>query len=219
MLVHEYKCKKRKGRVIMKENKISFAEFLKGNKLVVSLFIALMLGIVFGCISFRGFTDNEASSMSIFAQDFIETKMNKSSSQMLVKAFLSGTLFLGICFVSGFCAVAQPAQFFILIIKGLGLGASAMQIYALKGFKGLLIIFLLVVPYALLTCFIFIIASKDAFRFSCKIFSQIFYKPYENDLRVFAKLYCYKYIFLEILIAISALIDWGCRVLFSGMLK
>ncbi len=202
----------------MKDRNITFRTFASENKLIIVLFSVLLIGILIGSLAFRSFSSEELSSLSVFAQGFIENRANKSSSQILSQAFFSGTAMLLVAYVSGLCAIAQPVEFIIPLIKGLGLGASVAQIYAIKSVKGIGIVFLLIVPYAAMTCFVYLVAIKESVRYSNKLFSVTFLSGHNEGLKVYTKMYCLKFAFLEIIIVIASFVDWMCTILFAGML-
>lgn len=202
----------------MKHKKMSWLSFVNENRLLIILFGILVFGILIGSLTYRNFTSEETSSLSFLAQGFMDDRISQTPSQILSNSFVSATLLLGIAFISGFCAIAQPFQLMIPLIKGLGLGASVAQIYAIKGGSGLIIVLLLIVPYSAITCFAYLIAVKESISYSVSYFKLAFFVGHNDGMRVETKNYCIKYLVLEIIIAISALIDCLSSFLFADLL-
>lgn len=202
----------------MKHKKVSWVLFINENRLLIFLFAILIIGILTGSLTYRNFTNEETSSLSFFAQGYMNDRISQTPSQILSHSFMSATILLGIVFISGFCAIAQPFEILIPFIKGLGLGASVAQIYAIKGGSGLIIVLLLIVPYSALTCFVYIIAVKESVSYSVSFFRLAFFVGHNDGMRTETKNYCIKYILLEIIIVISALIDCLSSFLFADLL-
>lgn len=202
----------------MKRNQISWVEFVNKNRLLVSLFVILILGILVGSLTYRSFTSEETSSLSFLAQGFMEDRVSKTPSQILTNSFVSATVVMGITFISGFCAISQPFQMLIPFIKGLGLGASVAQIYVIKGGSGLIIVLLLIIPYSAIICFAYLIAVKESVKYSAAFFRLAFFAGHNEGMRAVTKNYCIKYLILEIIVAISAVIDSVSTFLFADLL-
>lgn len=202
----------------MKHKKVSWICFVNENKLLLILFGILIFGILIGSLTYSNFTSEETSSLSFLAQGYMNDRVLQTPSEILSHSFVSATLLLTIAFISGFCAIAQPFQLLIPLIKGLGLGASVAQIYAIKGGSGLIIVLLLIIPYSAITCFAYLIAVRESVRYSVGFFRLAFFSGHNDGMRVETKNYCIKYLLLEIIIAISALIDCLSSFLFAGLL-
>ena len=202
----------------MKHKKTSWVLFVNENKLLIILFGILLLGILIGSLTYRNFTSEETSSLSFLAQGYMDDRVSQTPSEILSHSFISATILLIIAFVSGFCAIAQPFQILIPLMKGMGLGASVAQIYAIKGGSGLIIVLLLIVPYSAVTCFAYLIAVKESLSYSVAFFKLAFFVGHNQGLRNETKRYCIKYLVLEVIVAISALIDCFSSFLFADLL-
>lgn len=202
----------------MQELKRTRTSFFDRNRFFILLTGIMLGGVLIGSLAFCSMNDTTAGRISFIAKGFIETRAKLSLSAIFVNTFLSSSGFLLLIFILGFSAVTQPIEILIPFFKGLGLGASLAQIYADSGVKGFLIILLLIVPCAIINSFGIIIAVREAIRFSNIFTSKAISSENGGGMKSITKLYCIKFLVIEVIMMIGAAVDCICSFMFAGVL-
>ncbi|MDR1673876.1 MAG: hypothetical protein LBR54_00270 [Oscillospiraceae bacterium] len=174
----------------------------------------VVLGVLVGTITFMTF-----DSPGIFTHTFLNHGFFKSPHQqdiwtVAVNSFFNTALPLIILFLCGFCAVAQPVEFFILFYRGITLGISMSLTYATYGYKGILIGLTMVVPGAVITTVILLFAAREALR-SSNLYTKF---ALASEIKTApTKLYAVKFTVLLGLSVFSAMTDSLLVFLFKGL--
>lgn len=165
-------------------------------------FLGALLGTVLYCV-----TDEE--KMKLFdgiAGSFVAGRLNHTFWQTLVNSFSGAFLLLLVCFLLGFGAVSQPAELLMPLFRGLGAGASIAGMYGAYGLAGTAAAAALIVPNAVATAFVTILAAREAIRFSNGVYKAAFARERSGE-PLDGKLYFTKFVILCIILVISSLID------------
>lgn len=142
----------------------------------------------------------------VMAGSFIAGRLNHTFWQTLVNSFSGAFLLLLVCFLLGFGAVSQPAELLMPLFRGLGAGASIAGMYGAYGPAGAAAAAALIVPNAVATAFVIILAAREAIRFSSGVYKAAFARG-TPDEPLDIKLYFTKFVILCIILVISSLID------------
>lgn len=177
-----------------------------------------VLGIFFGVMSFCFMDDSFLSQISLAQQNFMEIRKNQDFVHILIKSLCSSTVFLGCAFLMGFSAIAQPVEILIPLIRGLGLGVSVAQIYSENGKIGILTCAVLILPCSLISMYALVVGVRESVGLSNIFMTNALSSGQTNGLLDAIKLYSTKFLVLEALIAVSAVVDCVCTVAFVNRL-
>lgn len=202
----------------MRELKNGRTSFLEKNRFFILLVGIMLGGVLIGALAYCSMNENSVGTITILTQGFIQTRASSGTLNILINSLLSSTIPLLIVFILGFSAISQPIELIIPFFKGLGLGASLAQIYAGSGLKGFIIIICLILPYAIITCFALIIAVREAIRFSSVLTEKALSDINNGGMKSTTRLYCIKFLVLEVIMIIGAIVDCICSFIFAGLL-
>lgn len=173
-----------------------------------------VLGIFFGVMSFCFMDDSFLSQISLAQQNFMEIRKNQDFVHILIKSLCSSTVFLGCAFVLGFSAIAQPLEILIPLIRGLGLGVSVAQIYSQSGRSGIITCGVIILPCAVISMYALVVGVRESVGLSNIFMSNALCSGQTTGLLDAVKLYATKFLVLEAVVAVSAVIDCVCTVAF-----
>lgn len=126
-------------------------------------------------------------------EDFISLRQSRGFISVFLNSLGSALLLLISVFISGISAVGVPVSFAALIYKGLGFGMICGYLYAVFGSSGLLFSAVIIIPYAFVSSVALILACRESFGLSIRIFSQLLpeakYIKLWGDLKTFCKRY------------------------------
>ena len=187
-------------------HKDSFFAFLAGTAII---------GVLLGVISHCFMSDAFLKQMAIAQENFIEIRRHQDFIIILMKSFLSSTVFLGVAFVLGFSAISQPLEIILPVIKGMGLGATMAQIYAQNGKGGMFISLVIILPCAAISMYALLMGTRESVSFSNILMTDLLSSKQSGGLLPALKLYITKFVVLEAIVAVSAGADCLCTVIFS----
>lgn len=202
----------------MQEIKRTNSHFSERSSFLIFLMGIMLLGVFVGSLAFCSMDKSTLSGLSFVTQGFIQTRKEQGMLEILLSSLLSSSGMLLIIFLLGFSAVSQPIELMIPFFRGLGLGASIAQIYTVSSTRGFVIVFLLILPYAIITSFAIIIAVREAIKLSNILISNVISSTSNDNMKAIARLYFIKLLVLEAIIAFGAIVDCICSMLFSGIL-
>lgn len=192
--------------------------FIEKNSFFI-LIVGLMTGgVLIGALVFCGIDSSSLNKLSFVSTGFVEKRSDVDFLNLFIKTLLSSTAQLFAVFVLGFWAVSQPFELLLPLLKGLGLGASLAQIYAISGAKGFLIILLLIIPYTLVSVFALVIGIKEAVKLSNIFARKAFFDTNTHGMKKITSLYCQKFGILEIIMLTASLLDCLCTFVFTKFL-
>lgn len=185
-----------KGMVLSRES------LRRQDLLTPSLWGVFLSGVLIGAC-------RSGEELSALTGQFLAIRGAGDWQQAFLSAMISAGGMLAMLFVSGFCAVGQPGAVLVLLIRGLGLGGCAGELYRQLGFEGMGCVLLLLVLPELLTSFCFLQGTKGAVRMSARLFgAMISGEP--PVLLPHVKRYGVKFVILFVLVAVSAGINGFC---------
>ena len=197
----------------MTENKIP--QRRRGDRLLTLLAGLYFLGVVLGSILYCTLDRERAGIFDDIMGNFISGRLNNAFWETLVNSFSGGFILLVICFGMGFCVISQPAEFFVPLFRGLGVGTSIAGMYSIYGAAGAGASALLIVPGAVLSAFVLIMAAREAVRFSSALYGMTFGKGGRE--RPDVKLYFTKFVILCAALAFSAFAESLLTFVFAGL--
>ncbi len=177
-------------------------------------FVGVVLGTVFYCT-----LDGERSGyIDRIAENFIAGRLSGGFWENFLNSFSGAFLLLALCFFMGSCVIAAPAEAFIPLFRGIGAGAVIAGMYGRYGYSGIGASALLIVPNAVFSAFVLIMASREAVRFSNAVFVSAFGRSAERE-RPDIKLYFTKFVILCSVLAVSSLADSLITLASAGVWK
>ena len=187
-------------------------------KIIVLLMVLVLAGVLIGTLVFSNMNPSDLSNLSFMTQGFIENRAGQTFLQTLTTSFTSSSLMVLICFLLGFSAISQPAEFLIPLIRGIGLGTSIAYIYTSYGIRGFFITFVMIMPHAVISSVVIIISARESIRLSNIFTGYAFSSNREGEMRTNIKLYLLKFLVLFAIIGVSSFIDSILTLLFAGIL-
>lgn len=176
----------------------------KKDRLLMLLAGLYFFGAAVGTFLYCTLDGEKVKILDGIAGSFVTGRLHNTFWQTLVNSFSGGFILLLVCFAMGFCAAAQPAELLIPLFRGLGTGASIAGFYGGYGLAGAGAAAVLIVPSAVATAFVMIIAAREAFYFSNGLYAAAFGKKSRTDV-LDVRLYFTKFVVLcAILVAASA---------------
>ncbi len=176
----------------------------KRDKLLMLLAALYFLGVVLGTVMYCTSGSGGTAVIDRLTDGFIAGRLSHSFGKTLINSFSGGFLLLTLCFLMGFCTIAVPAEMLVPLFRGLGTGAVIAGMYGKYGIPGTAAAAVLVIPNAVMTAFILIMASRESVRFSAALYRNAFGNDGE---RPDVKLYFTKFVILSVGLAVSSLAD------------
>jgi hypothetical protein len=115
-------------------------------------------------------------------------------------------IFVSFMFVFGFCAIGQPATLAFLILRGFSIGCAVSCLYMEFGKSAITEALTLIVPFAVLSGFVMILAARESIKFS-NYFAAYAIKNESSGGNNFLKLYLIKYFVILVMLAILIFIQ------------
>lgn len=192
--------------------------FLEKNCFFILIIGIMIGGLITGTYIFCNMNESVGKSLSFMSTSFIADHTQKNIMHSVLNGFYTSTAELFVLFILGFCAVLQPLTLAFSFVKGFGLGLMLSQIYSSAGYKGFLIIILLIIPSTLICVFALALGIQESFRMSNSLAKKAFSNKVITGARDDTVTYCKKFLILEVLIIISSAVDGLCSLLFSRIL-
>lgn len=180
---------------------------------IIIMLSFIIIGIIIGTAvypSFPEFADG--------IRGFIKTAEKRTIITVFKDAFMNTFIILLVLMFSGFSAVSQPLELSVLIYRGFVLGISFSYTYALYALKGFFICILMILPHALVTSVILVLAVRESIRMSTAVAVSSFKGDADLIECPSVKMYFVKFIVLLIFLVLSSAIDCIITYLLTGML-
>ncbi len=190
----------------------------KSKKMLLLLYIAFILGLLYGAILIREDIHTFFDNMSMINETNITQRQTQPLFATFLQAFTSSTVFFTVIFLMGFSAIAQPMTFAVIFIKGLGIGSSVGYMYINYSVTGLLYSVLIILVPTVIGTLSLIMLAKESMKLSNMIFMG-FAKNTCKISRYTLKLYLYKSAVFYALILLASVVDAVMTFLFLGLFK
>lgn len=175
---------------------------------------AVLTGVLIGTLCYCTAGEGFAESMLPVGRDFIRSRLAMDHGQILLRSFLGTSAYMSVLFMLGLCAVGQPFEIAVAVFRGMGIGLTMSQLYAVYGRQGVPYSAGLMIPGAIVSSLAIISGVKEAFTLSGIYLRHTLSAEREMGMFEAAKLYCAKFFVLEAVVAVSAGIDVLCNYLF-----
>ena len=176
----------------------------------------ILFGALLGTVTFCFMGSDELSRLSVFSNSFVDVRSSGDLGKILVRSFVSSTVFIALVFLSGFSALGQPLAVAVLLLRGMGWGAAMSQLYSLYGGRGALLSAVFVLLPAVITAAALMIAARESVAMSNILLCVVFSDRQHNGLRQTVRLYAVKFLVLEAAAAVAAGLECLLTVIFAG---
>lgn len=186
--------------------KFSSLNFLIGNRLLILMFSAFIIGIAVSCLSFAGNSKAAQFSGELFSA-YISDRRSAGFLSVLFAVFIKYFAVSVAFFVIGASIIGVVLSPVLCCSLGLYYGLLASYTYSSFSFKGIAFNSIILIPAAIIYSFSTFFAAKEAFRFSKLLLSLTLPKCRPFNLSSEFKVYCGKFIIVLLLSIIAAFID------------
>ncbi|MBR1593085.1 MAG: stage II sporulation protein M [Ruminococcus sp.] len=170
----------------------------KRNRGFFLMTLAVIAGTAIGSFNYG------AGDIPFLHQYFSPVYSGNTLTDVFGNTFMSLALFSAGAFIMGMFALGQPFGVLLLMYRGYGIGISASMMYYTMGFGAVPAVMILLLPKAVCTVIVSMLAVRELMRSSCMIFRYITGRGGDEPERRFFRLYCIKF---AVIILISALIS------------
>lgn len=178
----------------------------KKDTLLITLSALYFVGVLIGTVLYCTLDSEKIRVLDSLAGSFVSGRLYHTFWQTLVNSFSGAFLLLLVCFLFGLSAAAQPLELLVPLFRGLGAGASIAGMYSAYGLAGAGASVVLILPNAVATAFVMIIAAREAIRFSFGLYRAAFVRNTAGE-PMDVKLYFTKFVILCAILAVSSLVD------------
>jgi len=143
-----------------------FVHYLKKNYPVLLLGALFVVGVLLGTLLLRGAEQETLDLLYRLMGGFMENRKGNGLYENFLSAAGSSLLFLGILFLCGFCAIAQPLIVLAPLIRGMGFGFTTASLFARYGMSALGFVGVLVLPGTLISTVAILLCCRQSLRLS-----------------------------------------------------
>jgi len=179
------------------------------------LYLLVIIGIVIGSVYTA---KNGQSENATVHQYYMPLYCGDTMFAVMRNTFLSAVAVIFVAFIGGFSAVGQPLGIALLLFRGFGIGASATMMYSLLGAKAVGGVMVLILPKAIVSIILSVLAVRELFRLSGAIFAFAVKGESRDDNRRSFRLYCIKFAVLAIIALLVSVSDAALNYFFRASL-
>lgn len=180
---------------------------------VIIMLIFIVIGIIVGTVFYV-----KCPEISETFGHFIKTPDKRSILTVFGEAFTDTFILIVLLMLMGFGSIFQPFEIATLLYRGFALGVSFSYTYSLYAVKGFFICVLMILPHALITSVLLVLAVRESMRMSTSIAVFSFKGDSEIIKRPDVHMYIIKFTVLAVLLVVSSVIDCFITYLLTGML-
>ena len=195
-----------KGKVLSFRNCNNFLRIISDNSFLIIFTVIFVLGLIFGVI-FCGKYDFLSNYFNEFLNEFIAYRESNTVLKVTVKSFF--TFLLVFCFTFSFGA-SLSGIFFIplfLFLNGYAFGMISSMLYSQYSLKGVAFHTVILLPSAIIFVIAHIFSCIESVKFSLTVAKLTLPSTMPQNLSLYFRDYCIKYILYIFLTFISALAD------------
>ncbi|MFA9381670.1 MAG: stage II sporulation protein M [Acetanaerobacterium sp.] len=201
-----------KGRSRLKEA----AKFLTEHRLVYAVFVLFAVGILAGSLAVRHGGEAVLGELDRLMGNYIAKRAEQLFLPSFLSSFTVNFLVLLAVFFLGFCAIAPPVILLASTARGFSIGVSIGYLYSSAGFDGMAFAAQHLVPAAVISSFVLILACASSYKLSGVYFSLFSRGVPDSTISDAAGACLTKYIVYTLLIFLSAVVDGACCSMFGA---
>lgn len=149
------------------------------------------------------------------AELFFRNRSGCTFIETLVNSFSGPFLLMLACLLLGFGAVSMPAELLVPFFHGLGTGVMLADMNASYGLKGTLVSAVFILPFAVVSAFIVLIAARESFSMSFLAARRLL--GLDKSDAGMVKLYLTKFLVLFAALGAVSLADSLVTYFFAGL--
>ncbi|MCL2013574.1 MAG: stage II sporulation protein M [Oscillospiraceae bacterium] len=192
-----------------------FMVTVKENRLMLALLLLFAFGILYGAFLAGTSTPETMDALEFITRGYIGSRANQPLTATFASSVVSSGSLLILLYLLGFFAIAHPVSILVPVFRGLGIGLSMGYMYSYYGISGFLFCLALVLPNAVFSVLILIIACAQSIRFS-NIFLSILIP--EAKICISPKIlqtYCIRFLILLCAGLGVSILDTACVAVFA----
>lgn len=178
---------------------------------VLLLLLTVLLGTMLGSLFYTFCPDSEFWRQAMFRQGMGTAASAFSFGNLLFHIAGVSLIWLMLAMLSGMSLAGVPLSVGLLLLRGVALGAVLGEVYLVQGVTALLTVSVFVMPYALVSTFLFLLGIREAMRFSSGMF-RLVCKGREEKLSL--RLYAFRFLILALFLSAAGLLQ--CLLLRCG---
>ena len=190
---------------------------LYGKGTFAFLCAAALIGVLLGTLCFC-MGAGQADRLIFFGDNGLKVRAGMDHGRIMAGSLLGSTVFLLGLAAAGLCAVGQPFELALLVLRCMGLGYTMAEIYSSVDRSDVIYAAGLLLPGAVISTLGLIAAAREAVCLSNIYLRLTLSDRQEQGLAEAAKLYFTKLLVIEALLALAAGADTVCNYLFIGRL-
>lgn len=179
------------------------------------LYLMVIIGIVIGSV--YAVKNGQSENVAVH-QYFMPLYCGDTLFAVMRNTFVSVSAVIFAAFIGGFSAVGQPLGVALLIFRGFGIGVSAAMMYILFGAKAVGGVMVLILPKAIVSIILSVLAVRELFRLSGAIFAFAVKGESRDDNRRSFRLYCIKFAVLVLIALLVSVSDAALNYFFRASL-
>jgi len=185
------------------------------NILFKVLCVVFFVGVFYG-----GYISQSAENeiLKKVSATFFESRTDKDFLSVFLSNLLSGSIFTGILFLSGFSAIGQPLSIFTVFFTGVGFGSAIGNIYLSQGTKGIWFSILLLIPSYVIMGFAVLLSARESVKLSNNLFLTLVRSSFVPAEKVFSR-YIKKFAVIVLLLFLSALLGGVTGEVFKRLIS
>ena len=195
----------RKGTVLSLKN-LKLTEFIFKNNILVLMALLFILGIAAGTFSFSALKPLQNYS-AVFIERFVSDREGSAFFKILLDSFMHSMLMLMIIFTLGTSMLGVVLAPLSLTVRGVLYGGVTAMLYSEYGVKGIAFNAVLVLPSAIIFIIALLLAARESLRFSLVITKMSLPSTPSANLSFDFKNYCGRYLFISLIVLVSAVTD------------
>ena len=170
-------------------------------RLMFVLMVSFWIGEIIGTAVFCGNINDEA----LLIEKFFYNRFELTFGQAVINSFAGVAGLVVICAVLGMGAFFHFAEFSVPLFYGLGSGILLAEFNYSYGIKGMMLGYLIIVPYIVVSAMIVVVAAREAVSMSNVMLNNLIGR--KDFRKINLELYITKYIILLMILFVSALAD------------
>ena len=174
---------------------------------------AALTGVLIGTMCFMLSADTQAGRL-IFRSVGLKHILQSDLGSVMAGSLLGSTVFLLALAAAGTCAVGQPFEVLLLVLRGMGIGHKAAQLYSMAGKSDLLYAAGYLIPGAVISTMALAAAAREAFGLSNICLRLMLSGKCEQSPPEALKLFGARLLVTEALLTLAAGADTVCCHIF-----
>lgn len=190
-----------------------FSHYTKKYYSLLALGALFLAGVLLGALLLRTAGEDTIQLLLRMVNGFVENRRDQTLLQNFTSGAVASLLFLGVLFVCGFCAIAQPVIVLLPLFRGVGIGFSMATLYAAHGTGALGYVALLMLPGTVITTLAILVCCRESMRLSSSFFAVMGGGEHRDGPLYSPRIYLARFFACGVLCMLSAFLE---AVLYHG---